>query len=490
MDQRKDGNRLSLVTKVFYGMGDLYGGGSFNLVNFFYAVFLTDVVKISPSYSAVIFLISKIWDAATDPFMGYLSDRTRSPWGRRRPYFLLGIPLIFISFAMLWFPVSYDSEISRFVYILLAYMFFNTVVTLVMVPYQAMSAELTGDYEERTSLNSIRLVFSLISSLLCALIPLFIINGFGMSVEGIRKGYLTMGVVFGAFFALPWIGTFLFTFEKPIGEKQEDADGYGKGWFPAMFSPLKIGVFRKFLALQLFTFIAFDIIVLIIGHYLKYWMKNYDALSILLGLLIICEVAAVPLFSLLSHRKGKTAAYMTGAVIWGTACLGLFFIRPDTPLPVLYGLGAVVGLGLSGAIVTPFTMFGDVVDVGELAFGENRSGRFSGMITFMRKTATALAQSLVLATLGWVGYLEPIEGVREGVLVSIEQEQPRIVLLLIRLILTFIPLIMLTVAVNIARKYPLTKEVHRRIRSILDREEEVLTPELLKEKQDLIDQLV
>ncbi len=458
-----EGEKLSLGTRLFFGMGDIYGGGAFNIVNFYYAVFLTDIVRINPSYSALIFLISKIWDAVTDPFMGHLSDRTRSPWGRRRPYYLAGIPLILISFVMLWFPVNYDSEFSRFLYVLMAYMFFNTVVTLVMVPYQAMSAELTSDYEERTSLNSIRLVFSLVSSLLCALIPLFIINGFGTDVEGIRKGYIAMSFVFGLFFALPWIGTFLFTFEKPLPPRVHE-----KGWFKAMFEPLRIRVFRKFLALQLFTFIAFDIIVLIVGHYMKYWMKNYGAMGNLLGILIIFEVAAVPLFTRISHKRGKTTAYITGAAIWGVACLALFLIRPHTSLFVLYGVGVVVGIGLAGAIVTPYTMFGDVVDVGELAFRENRSGSFSGMLTFLRKTTTAIAQATVLALLGLVGYREPVQVLKDGVLVAVDQDQPDGVLLVIRLIVTFIPLILLSFGVMIARRYPLTKQVHGEIRRAIE----------------------
>ncbi|MDC7222424.1 MAG: MFS transporter [Spirochaetales bacterium] len=486
MRARKEGEKLPLLTKLFYGMGDIYGGGAFNIVNFYYAVFLTDVVKINPSYSAVIFLISKIWDAVTDPFMGYLSDRTNSRWGRRRPYFLLGIPLIFISFVMLWFPVNYESEMSRFIYILLAYMFFNTVFTVVMVPYQAMSAELSSDYEERTNLNAIRLVCSLVSSLLCALFPLFLINGFGDDVEGIRKGYIAMSLVFGLFFALPWLGTFLFTSETHEEKKRE----YRKGWFKAMFAPLRIRAFRKYMGLQLFTFIAFDIIVLVIGHYMKYWMKDYGAMDILLGLLIIFQVIAVPLYTKISHWKGKEAAYMMGAAIWGVASLGLFFIRPETPLAALYGIGIVVGIGMSGAIVTLYTMFGDVVDVGDLAFGENRSGSFSGMLTFLRKTSTALAQSLVLAMLGWIGYREPVDIMQNGVLISMEQEQPEAVLLVIRLLITLVPILLLGFGFRIARSYPLKKKIQEEIRTILDKREEGEAKEIDPREEELVELLV
>jgi oligogalacturonide transporter len=93
--------KLSLKTKIGYGLGDLYGGGAFIILGTYYLHFLTDVVKIAPVLAGLIIMISKIWDAVTDPLMGMISDRTRTRFGRRRPYFLLGIPLIFISFWLL-----------------------------------------------------------------------------------------------------------------------------------------------------------------------------------------------------------------------------------------------------------------------------------------------------------------------------------------------------------------------------------------------------
>ncbi|MBN2851823.1 MAG: MFS transporter [Clostridia bacterium] len=469
--------KLSFKTKIFYGMGDIYGGGAFNIVNFFYAVFLTDIVKISPGYAALVFLISKIWDAVTDPFMGYISDNTKSKYGRRRPYYLYGIPLIFISFVLLWLPVGFSSELSRFLYILLAFMGFNTVVTMVMVPYQAMSAELTTDYNERTSLASFRLVFSLVASLLCAVIPLSLINAFGQSADDIKKGYIFMAVIFGLLFALPWIGTFKYTYENyhvETGEKD-------KHWFKNLLQPLKIKTFRIFLFLELFTFIAFDLIVLVFGYYMKYYRNQYGMLSIVLGILIIVEVAFVPVFSKIAKIKGKITAFVTGCVVWAFAGLIIFFIGPDTPIIVLLAAGALIGVGLSGAIVIPYTMFGDVVDVGVLKHDRNISGSFSGILTFSRKATTAIAQSIVLFSLGLVGYLKPVDQMVDGVLTSVEQVQPAIVILAIRLIITFVPIILLTGSIICAKKYPLTREVCKQVKDAIEtRQDDEATRELKK----------
>ena len=91
--------KIKTSTKWFFALGDIFQGGFFNIVNFFYGIFLTDVVGISPYWAGVVFLAGKIWDAVTDPLMGLLTDNTRSKFGRRRPYFLIGAPLVFISFV-------------------------------------------------------------------------------------------------------------------------------------------------------------------------------------------------------------------------------------------------------------------------------------------------------------------------------------------------------------------------------------------------------
>src|SRR5574338_192751 len=93
------GEKLSWWTKIGYGMGDIYGGGATVVISFYYLIFLTDVVRIAPALAGTVILISKIYDSITDPFEGILADRTRTSLGRRRPYLLAGIPLIFLSFV-------------------------------------------------------------------------------------------------------------------------------------------------------------------------------------------------------------------------------------------------------------------------------------------------------------------------------------------------------------------------------------------------------
>ena len=240
-------DKLTIVQKLGYGSGDIFGGGAMIIVGFMYLFFLTDVVKLAPSLAGIVILISKMWDAVSDPLMGILSDRTKTRFGRRRPYFLLGIFFIVISMLLLWYPVNFKSELYRFAFVLFSYLFFSTVITMVMIPYNALASELTGDYNERTSLTAFRIFFSSASSLICAVLPMEIVK----RSADIRQGYITMGLVFGIFFALPFITTFLFTKEKSEFQKLKPKLDVRE----TFIKPFTIPSFVRILTMFLFSFL-------------------------------------------------------------------------------------------------------------------------------------------------------------------------------------------------------------------------------------------
>ncbi len=202
-------DRLSLMTKICFGSGDILGG-SMIIVGTLYLIFLTDVVRISPFLAGIILLTSKIWGAVFDPFFGHYTDRMQTPMGRRRPFFLISIPLIALSFFLLWYSPGFENSLSRFAYSLCTYIIFTTVMGIVTTSYNAFSTEITMDYHERTSAMSIRMVFGMGSVLLCAVIPMEIIKHFYDKATG----YWVMSLIFGIAFALPYIAVFLSTKER------------------------------------------------------------------------------------------------------------------------------------------------------------------------------------------------------------------------------------------------------------------------------------
>ncbi len=198
-------SRLPLRVKLGFGIGDLGGNLFFTAMGFYSLFYLTDVVGISAALAGTAILLGKFWDAVTDPLMGYISDRTTSRWGRRRPYFLFGaLPLLL---TMWWFFSAPDFSASQnigFIWVTFVLCLLNTAYTVVNIPYGSLTPDLTKDFRERTSLNGFRFSFAVIGTILGAAVVQPTVNLMGNP----HLGFSTVGLLFGLLMA----GTILTTF--------------------------------------------------------------------------------------------------------------------------------------------------------------------------------------------------------------------------------------------------------------------------------------
>lgn len=462
-DSIRSNVKLKFSTKLSFAMGDIYAGGFFNIINFFYAIFLTDVVRISPVWAGVIFTVSKIWDAITDPLMGAISDRTKSRFGRRRPYFLMGIPLIFLSFAMMWYPLSSGSEISKVIFYGFAYMLSNTVATFVQVPFLSMAAEISTDYNERNSISGIRMFVSGASSLVCAVAPMLIVSMY----QDVATGHFVMGIIFGLIFALPWLLVFRVK-EPPIFASTAAEEAKKTGMFKLMVNTLKVKSFRRLLYMYLGIFVTMDLLAMMEAYFLTYIVKAPEILSYILGILLLFEVVTMPLATFITNKTSKVKVIIWGSTAWALLCLANLFITPATPHIVLYAISASIGVAIAFPIVGIISLFGDVTDVGELYYGTRNEGSFFGVQQFTRKCASAVANGVTLGVIGIAGFINPVEEIRNGVTVLITQVQPDIVLALIRGFMSFTGVLLIPTVV-FAILWQLTPERHARMIEYLDK---------------------
>ena len=439
-------------------MGDIYQGGFFNIVNFFYAIFLTDVVGISPFWAGAVFLVGKVWDAVTDPAMGIISDNTRSRFGRRRPYIILGAPLILIAFIMMWFPLSGGTEAARVIYYIFMFILMNTVTSIVSVPFLAMSVELSTDYDERTSISNIRLIVSIASTLICAVVPMLIVGMY----QDIRTGYIVMSVVFALFFTLPM----LMILKVP---ERKQFSGDKKGTWKEMFGTLRLKVFRKYIIMYLGIVVAMDVTAMIFAFFMTYNLGRAAELSFVLGTLLICEVLSIPLATKFASKTSKNRAVLFGSVGWMICAFGSLFVTAASPGFVVYVVAGAIGFSIAFALVGYTAMFGDVTEVGEYYFGYRSEGGFTGIQQFIRKVAAALANWVALTLLGIVGFINPLQVVENGVSTIILQEQTPLVIFTIRGILGIAPMLLLIPAVVIAARWKLSKGRHAVLVRYLDR---------------------
>src|SRR5512133_251983 len=203
--------KLPLRVKIGFGIGDLGGNLFFTAMGFYSLIYLTDTVKVAAALAGAAILIGKFWDAFTDPMMGFISDRTRSRWGRRRPYLLFGaLPLLLTMWYFFSAPDFSARQTAGFLWATFALCLLNTAYTVVNIPYGSLTPEITKDYQERTSLNGFRFSFAVVGTILGAAIVQPILGLAGDK----RLGFSLVGLLFGFIMAATILTTF-FTVREP-----------------------------------------------------------------------------------------------------------------------------------------------------------------------------------------------------------------------------------------------------------------------------------
>lgn len=401
--------QINVKNMISYGVGDLYGGGAFFIIGSLFLVFLTDIAGLRGSLAGVIIMVGKIWDAVTDPTMGYISDHTQSKHGRRRIYFLYGIIPILISFSLLW--VSFPgTDVSKFVYYLCIYLLFNTVFTMVMIPYNSLPAEMTSDYKERSKMIAIRMLFSQTGMLLGAVFARTIIGRFPSEATG----YLSMGLIFGALYALPWIYVYRGTFEKEhmIEKHDRSLKETMIKLMKEFGSTFQNKSLRIHISMYLCAFVAMDIFNALFIYYLRDYIGKVSLYQLLLGVLVITQMITLIVVAKECSKAGNAITYRRHLFIWGIGFIFFALSSSSTSTLLLLGVSIVVGVGLSGAVMVPYNMLAFVTDADEIMTKQRREGTYAGMMTFVRKIAQAFALFLVGVGIELIGYQSSELGIK------------------------------------------------------------------------------
>ncbi|MCX8123267.1 MAG: MFS transporter [Spirochaetes bacterium] len=389
--------KITIKNLLSYGVGDIFGGGSFVIINLLFIYFLTDIAKLNPALAGLVVLAGKAWDAISDPIMGYISDTTKSRYGRRRIFFLLGIIPIILSFIAMWLPLSSDSQMIKFLYYASAYVFFSTAFTMVMIPYSALNAEMTREYKERTRLSGARLIFSQISSLISGTVPKMIIDRF----QDKGEGFLVMSILFAIFFALPWIIVFFGTWELPDVHIENKS-------LTDFFKNLTIiwtnKSFRIHIGLYICAYSALDLIMAMFIYYLTYYIQKPQIFTVCLGSMLVTQVLFLPVYVFIANKKGKGFSYRVGVSIWAIALVSTLLFDSNTPMYYIVALSVVMGAGMSAGTMIPWAILPSVTDVGELITGKQQAGVYAGAMTFIRKLVQAIVLAVFGAVLGAIGY--------------------------------------------------------------------------------------
>jgi GPH family glycoside/pentoside/hexuronide:cation symporter len=434
---------LSRRTKLLYGVGDIGFSLTSTIIGAYFLIFLTDVVGIAPGIGAAAIFIGRSWDYINDPIFGHLSDRTRTRWGRRRPFLLFGPLPYALAFITLWWRPPWENVLLLAVYYALAYVAYDAAATLVYMPYFALTPELTSDYDERTSLTTYRMFFSILGSLVAFTVPLFIIGTF--DPESAPR-VLTMGFTFGIVSALPLLLTFFGTRERREYMQQERPS-----LRHSLQAALKNRPFVFGLVIFLLTWVTVEILQATLLYFIKYVVQREAQNDLIMGTIFITAILALPIWEWASRRWSKRWAYALGIAFWAVVQIVMITLGPSSSLTLILVMCVLAGIGVAAAHVLPWSIIPDAIEWGEWQTGERHEGMFYSLITLTRKVATSLAIPAVGVILQITGY------------VPNASQQPASALLGIRIVIGPIPALLLCAGILFAILYPLGRREYAQV---------------------------
>ena len=403
--------KLSFREKFFYGIGDGGFNALFAAISFYFSYFLINVGGVKPKLASIILIIGKVWDALVCFVMGFISDKTENKrFGNRRAYLLFDSLPFGASFILIWLSIKNDSQALRVIYHLFAFMIFQTLYDIGYIPYNAISASMTPNYDERTSLNGYRIVLANLGILIGAAVFAVLADGkesvfYGVFGE-LQKGYIISGAIYSVIGAV-----ILFLCGLNVKERIDAREKLSKPWYKGVSDLFHLPEFRSVAAWYCISLGGFDIILNVYMFYIN------DALDFGGGIMAMVLVA-IPLIAAIgsaagwvyfSEKYSKESIYVISA-IW--LCIGLF-ISIAIPKKCLWGIildATFVGIGMSAIQILPYAAVPDVCDIDEFVNGERKEGIMYGLLQFGYKVISGIVTSLSTAIIGFFGYVESTDG--------------------------------------------------------------------------------
>lgn len=496
-NKNKSEGYISNKEATLYGLGEFYGTGSVTIVSVLMLFFFNQAIGIQVEHVGAIIMVAKIWDAISDPFMGVISDNTRSKLGRRRPYIMLGGVMSMLALMWLFAPIQGVKPYwLKVVIATFGYLFFSTSNTVSQVPYCSLSSDISPDFRQRNKANTFKLMFSLLAAAVCFLIPSLVSDKIKNRTITNNQIFLIFGLGFGLLFAVVLIVSALFTKERT----SFDPNLKSKFTFRSYVRPFKIKSYKWHLAMYITAFLCMDIMAAIVPYYslaiLKGMSINIFGKSISIGTTMVIGPMMVtagifmPVSLLIAKHKSKQLAFRIGLPLYilGGILLSIYpqSWRQYGWLPIL--IASFMGIGLAGAQSMPWMIFPDTIDVAELKLKTRPTGEFSGLMTFSRKLVQAFAIFLLTLVLQHAGM--PSNSLDKEAFAVPDKAKIAIKVLVGVVITTFI-----TLAFISSLNYKITSKRLERVKYFIDKnnegeDDEVLTLEEKKEKKELMNLLV
>jgi len=385
------------LTNLGWGVGSLGTITMINSVAALYMFFLVSIVGMEPAVAGLLLFVSKVIDIVSDPLMGWISDRTNTRWGRRRPYMLGASLLCGLSMGLLFSPMDMGSDTLQYVYLFALLTLYTLALTAFNVPYLAMPAEMTDDYHERSRIMSYRALFLISGSFMGTAASGLLLTMWGRD----EAAYARVGWVLGAVVTIAMLVCVFSTAKARFTT-------YRRATIPLMNQLRIVLVNRPFHVLVGVKALQFLQLASGTTATLFFFLAVYGKAEELLfpfGIsVMIGSILGLRGWLAVSQRIGKREMFMIALCFYTAGFLSWLLADASDPLWMLVVRGLFLGMSSGGIVMCSQSMITDVIDYDRRLSGLSREGVFSATFSFIEKTTYAIGPLIVGTLLSVYGY--------------------------------------------------------------------------------------
>lgn len=413
------GGRLPLVTIVGWGFADTGINVFFIAKQLLIFAFMVQYLSVPPALAGAITSAILLFDMITDPFIGYLSDRTKTRWGRRIPYMIIGAPIMAAGLVALFAVPQELSGLDAALWVAGFFAIATIGFTLVAIPYSAMPAEMTDAPTERSRLTAYRMIASSIGILLAGaafptMVALAVNNGWAASERGAHMvaALLMSPLIIGPIWVAAIASLRAPRVETPVSTpvKVQVATVWRNRpfvWLAAIYGLLTLGI------AVMTAGIPFAALYLVTDNGVSIFSNLASSLgnqALMFMLFVVGSIVSQPLWLILSKRLGKPVALIIGSACYAATLAVLFVILPGTDLTMVCVTILVVGIFNGAYQQIPWALMPDLIDLTTKSEGKNLEGVFAASWLFGQKVAGALGPAILGIALAGAGWIEASGG--------------------------------------------------------------------------------
>ncbi|MFW9998517.1 MAG: MFS transporter [Candidatus Hodarchaeota archaeon] len=441
-----ESREISLRTKLAFACGEVGDNMALNTFSFLMFTFYYAVVRIPTNLLTLGFIIWALWNAFNDPLIGYLSDKTKSRWGRRIPWMIGATIPLGVLMILLFTPLfTYEQNESVFIYFIIILILFDIAYTSFNLNYNALFSEMFVDMKQRSATGRIRIIFVLIATMFAMVFPTLIIDDFTSNAPIVKIQYIIVGIVAAAIIFIFYFIILKKGVEDPkhISKDAESAMSFIK----TIKFTFKHKSFLWFLGPALGTWLVINILPTLAPLFFEHavGIDDPEFIGILLLVMFLVSAATTPLWERVRVKYGARMSGMIGISVW---LISIIFFAYSINFEMALIAMFFLGFGLGGGLYFYDQCIAEIIDEDEITYGVRRSGFYYAILNFLIRLSMILnfvIIGLVFTSTDWMTY-DPIP------------TDPELVVLGLRILMGIYPALILAFSLIGMYFYPIKGE--------------------------------